>query len=227
MIIGNGMIAASFINFANDANIVIFASGVSDSKTKDDSLFKREELLLKEAINQNKLLVYFSTCSIYDDSINLSKYVMHKLKMEKIIQKYCNKFYIFRLPQVAGVTNSPTLINFLFKSICNNRKITIYKNSTRNIIYIDDVNEIVSYFIKNTIAKNTIINIATPFNTSVVNIVKKIESILGIKAIYTLSNDGNVQNIDISTIKEIGVDFNIYNKTYLDDILEKYYKGMY
>ena len=89
-------------------DIVIFASGVLNSKTPSKSDFQTEESLLKEIIsyNKNKLLVYFSTCGIEDVSINFYPYYSHKLDMESIIQKCCNNFHIFRLPQVAGTTKS-------------------------------------------------------------------------------------------------------------------------
>lgn len=120
--------------------MLIFASGVSDSKEINDSEFKREEELLEQTVKQyqNATIAYFSTCSIYDDSTNKSSYVRHKLKMEGRLKQH-DGFYIFRLPQVVGETQSPTLAREFFQSIVAGKKIKIYKNSTRNLIYVDDV----------------------------------------------------------------------------------------
>ena len=85
MVIGSGMMATSFADYVDD-NIVIFASGVSNSKEKNLEAYKREEKLLYSVIQKNldKTIVYFSTCSIYDDSVNSSEYVKHKILMEKM-----------------------------------------------------------------------------------------------------------------------------------------------
>ncbi len=68
MIIGNGMMARSFESYRGNSEILIFASGVSNSKDVDEDNFNREVLLLKDVINNNpeKAMVYFSTCSMYD-----------------------------------------------------------------------------------------------------------------------------------------------------------------
>ena len=47
MIVGNGLIAKSFLKkYGKDNNIIIFASGVSNSKETNPDNFKREEDLL-------------------------------------------------------------------------------------------------------------------------------------------------------------------------------------
>ena len=68
MIIGNGLIANVFGDYKENDNYVIFASGVSDSTNMDESAFKREEQLLNEitTLYKEKIIIYFSTCSIYD-----------------------------------------------------------------------------------------------------------------------------------------------------------------
>ena len=63
MIIGNGLIANSFLD-SDLNNIIIFASGVSNSKEENLLEFDREKKLLLRIIyeNFNKKIVYFSTC---------------------------------------------------------------------------------------------------------------------------------------------------------------------
>jgi len=225
MIIGNGMMANVFERYSNDNDVVIFASGVSNSKTKEKDAFHREEVLLRKTIKENsgKIIVYFSTCSIYDDSVNKTEYVLHKKNMENLIHKLCQHFYIFRLPQVVGKTKSPTLVNFLFTSIINNEKISLNKNSTRNLIDANDIYKIVDYLIKNKLYSNEITNIATPNNDFVLDIVLQIEKITKVKANYTLVELGEKQDIDISKIRSLDVDFNIFHDNYQYSVLYKYF----
>ena len=76
MIIGKGMIAKAFDLYKKNQDIVIFASGVSNSLEENIKCFEREEALLKKTILENKsaTFVYFSTCSIMDQSVNQKKY---------------------------------------------------------------------------------------------------------------------------------------------------------
>ena len=82
MVIGNGMLAKAFGAFKDNPEVVIFASGVSNSKETNNDSFKREEKLLNKVIseNNNSIIVYFSTCSVYDDSVNETNYVLHKIQ---------------------------------------------------------------------------------------------------------------------------------------------------
>lgn len=229
MVVGSGMLANAFEVYRNNQDVVIYASGVSNSKELDKEVFIREKKLLLDTINNNRnsLIIYFSTCSILDSSVNKSKYVLHKLEMEKIIKEKCNQFYIFRLPQVVGNTNSPTLINFLFSSIINNTKININKNSTRNLIYVDDLFRLIDFIIINKLNINSTINIATPFNTFIIDIVSIIEDILNKKANINLVNFGKIQDINICEIKDLDIFKSIFKSNYIVKILNQYYKMKY
>jgi hypothetical protein len=55
MIIGNGLIAKSFKKKKNYfKNVIIFASGVSNSKNTNLKEFKREEKLVKKLLKKKK-----------------------------------------------------------------------------------------------------------------------------------------------------------------------------
>ena len=228
MIIGSGMLAKTFGSYANDTNVLIFASGVSNSKEEENNAYEREKKLLAKSItdNPNKIIVYFSTCSIYDDSVNASTYVLHKKEMEKYVQKECVRYYIFRLPQVVGKTNSPTLVNYLWNSIKNEKEITVNKNSTRNLLYVDELLKIVRYLIDNNLFLNEITNIASSNNISVLEIVLEIEKIMQEKATYKLVDFGQQQNIDISKIQSLKIDWGIFEKQYTSKVLGKYCQSL-
>ena len=66
MVIGNGLLAKSFSKYKDDDQVIIFASGVSNSKEVNPEAFMREMDLLRSITNKDALLVYFSTCSVYD-----------------------------------------------------------------------------------------------------------------------------------------------------------------
>ena len=227
MVIGSGMMAKVFELYQSSNEVLIFASGVSNSKAVGGDVFLREELLLKDTIlkNPGKLLIYFSTCSVYDDSVNKTPYVIHKVKMENLIKRKCSKFYIFRLSQVVGLARNQTFINYLFTSIQNNKKIDIYKYSTRNLISTDDALMAVSYLVKNKIYFNEITNIATPNNILVMDIVKIIEDITKLSFNYNLLDCGEKIDIDIEKILNLNMNFDFYKPKYLENILLDFFNS--
>lgn len=221
MIVGRGMLAKAFSKYNSISNIIVFASGVSNSKETKDNNFDRENNLLNDTISQNKdkLLIYFSTCSIEDKSQQNSPYIIHKKSMEKQIQAKCKKYYIFRLPQVVGKTNSPTLVNFLIDTIDSDSFFYIQKHATRNLIDADDVFIICDNLIDKQKYINKITNVASPFNIKVTEIVYLIEKLLNKKAKFKLTEQGSEQKINIDKIKFISRD--IFDEKYLKNILLK------
>lgn len=221
MIIGKGLLAKAFEYYINDNSIVIFASGVSNSKETNSKEFDREKRLLEETItlNKSKLFVYFSTCSIEDISQKSSLYIQHKKDMEDIVKNKCLQYYIFRLPQVVGIGKSPTIINFFVDSIYNNKSLTIYKRATRNLISVKDVFKISKIIIENNYYQNCIINIATPFNIPVIKIVNILEKLLNRQVNCEFIDLGVEQEINISDLESLGIKF---DDDYVENILEKY-----
>ena len=62
MVIGNGLLANTFRKYEDSDSIIIFASGVSNSKEINKSEFKREFDLLKTMLvfKETKKIIYFS-----------------------------------------------------------------------------------------------------------------------------------------------------------------------
>jgi len=224
MVIGNGLVARTFKRYRSKTDIIIFASGVSNSKETNYHEFEREKKLINEVCSQNinKTIIYFSTISVEDSSQSDSMYVDHKLKMESIIKLH-DSFYIFRLPQVVGRTNSPTIIKFLFDCIIENTHFYVNKYSTRNLIHANDIFLIVDDIIKKNIYANRVINVATKINLSVVEIISRIEKITKKKANYDLIDIGRKQYIDTPEIDQIGY---IFPPEYIDKTLLKYYNNL-
>ncbi len=227
MVIGNGLIATKFSSYSNNDEIIIFASGVSNSKDATENDFKREFNLLKNTVEkyQYKLLVYFSTCSIYDADENTSPYVLHKLNIENYIKTNALKFYIFRVSNLVGSSgNSKTVLNYFYAQIKSGNHFYVWKNAKRNLIDIDDMKKIIDYIIENAYKKNSIINIANPQSTNVLEIIKALEKTTNLKAAFTPVNKGSDFVIDINDITSIMSILKIkFDADYLPNLIKKYF----
>src|SRR4051812_33028040 len=118
MVVGGGMMAQAFLRFREDEQVVIFASGVSDSLEERRDAFDREKNLLRLIRNENpgRLLVYFGTCSVIDPDKRDTAYVRHKLEMESLLQTDKDPWMILRVPLAIGpLHRSRTLAQFLYE----------------------------------------------------------------------------------------------------------------
>ena len=227
MVIGNGMIAKAFERYRTLEDVVIFASGVSNSFDPPAAAFEREKKLLTDTLktNQGKLLLYFSTCSINDKSLQESAYVRHKRNVENYIIANHSPYLIFRLTNPVGNTdNIHTVVNYFIKNIVEQHEFEVWKNATRNILDIDDMYMICNEIIQQNLFTNAVISIANPESYSVPFIVETIEKHFGIKGNYTLVAKGDGPVIDISAILPLFRKFNInFDQHYLSKILQKYF----
>ena len=227
MVIGNGMVATKFESFNTNDEYVIFASGVSNSKTSDPSAYKRESGLLQKTIreNSNKTLVYFSTCSIYDPGEASSAYVLHKLGVEEFIRSNSPQYYIFRVSNLVGKsTNHNTVLNFFYYHIINKINFDLWQNAERNLMDIDDAFRIIDYLLRKKLYQNQVTNIANPVNYKVISIIEALENLLGLKANYIPIPKGNPINIDTKPISPILKELNVnFGSAYLSNMIKKYY----
>jgi nucleoside-diphosphate-sugar epimerase len=222
MIIGNGLLASAFASYANYDDVIIFASGVSDSKETNESDFNREIELLKKVINDNQDLkiIYFS-CVLADIIDN--DYFNHKLNAEAIIKDNSNDYLIFRIPQIIGRTgNKNNLVNYFKNSIINGDEITIFNNTQRALIDIDDLVKIVTYC-KNNSSRETLI-ISDIEKVNVVDVVNLIATSLNIepkiKFIDKSGGNWDIKNSDLVT--QALQTFKIKSTNYTQKIITKY-----
>jgi len=227
MVIGKGLLAKTFSGYEKDDNILIFASGISNSSSFEEKDQVREKDLLIKTISTypEKILIYFSTCSIYDKTKNKDPYIKHKIEIEEIIKHYCKHYLIFRITNLIGKTNNKsTFLNYFIDKILNEEGFKIWKYSKRNIIDAEDMEKICSYIIKCRQFQNTIINIASPYFFSIEEIVRSIEIHLNIKGYYSITDKGGTpefnNEICIGVSKILGINF---DETYFKNILKKYY----
>jgi nucleoside-diphosphate-sugar epimerase len=228
MVTGTGLIAKRFSGYAADDRFLIFASGVSNSKTSDTSAFERESVLLHEqlAFHPMKKLVYFSTCSINDPVENSGSYVRHKLQMEEYIARNAANYTIFRISNLAGNTsNSNTVLNFFVNAIKAGRHFELWQNATRNIIDIDDAYLLMDHILQHDLYNRRIINIANPVSFAVPEIVQAIEKMLQAKASYTAVERGVPFSISLDEALPLANQLGIrFDDDYLSKLLRKYYR---
>ena len=230
MVVGRGMIASRFKDFDQDDNIVIFASGVSNSKETDLKAFQRERDLVEATLQKTQeiLFIYFSTCSIEDPSQKESLYVKHKLDLEEYIKNHSEKYLILRTSNVVGGNTNPhTVLNFFYNKVKSCEYFEVWNQASRNLIDIDDVFRIARYFIEGNEPINKVVNVANPASISAVSLVKTLESFLGKKGNYKILDKGIPFEIDIAEIATLfpPMAANFYQEGYLLELLKKYYQS--
>jgi nucleoside-diphosphate-sugar epimerase len=227
MVIGNGTMAKAFTALESNKKILIFASGVANSKETLLKEFEREIKLLNECIAKYSHLhfVYFSTCSVYDLEEQASPYVEHKLLVEEIIKQKCPAYNIFRISNVAAfTTNTTTIFSYLVNNIKNQTPFKLWSKAYRNILAIEDINKIVIYILKDKNFANQTINIANPKSYAVLYLVQEIEKFLQLSAHYELIDKGKLFAIDTTIVEPIFIKLGIYfDNNYIQKILKTHY----
>lgn len=220
------MLAKAFKKFYNNDDVLIFASGVSNSLEIDPAKFEREKKLLELTISEldGKLLVYFSTCSMYDKLSRNSMYVKHKLLMEDIIKQECPKFLILRVSQIIGMSDNDTLVNLLFRNVLNYIPFNIWANSTRNLIAIDDVVSLTELIIVKEVGYNRVYHLANSHYISPLKLLQIIEEITEIDACHTLIDDGVPYDLIPNDIENFLINAGIkFDENYYKNNLQKFY----
>lgn len=227
MVVGSGMIAKAFGKYADDKDVVVFASGVSNSGSKERQGFEREKQLLLQTIaaHPQKMLLYFSTCSIYDPSLQQSTYVQHKLSMEACIQQKASRYIIFRVSNPIGITNNPhTVLNYFVSHIKEQKHFTVWQYASRNLVDLDDVLHICELVVQHQQFHNSIVNVANPVNYPVTAIIDAIEKHFSITGKYDVAEKGNSPLIDTTAIQPLIKKLHIaFDSHYLDGLLKKYF----
>lgn len=221
MIIGNGLIAKALESIDSE-DILLFASGVSNSLETKESEFNREFNLLKNTLDnhQEKKLIYFSTLSINDRSKQNNHYIQHKLKIEDYIQNHCKEYLILRLGNIVGYGGNPnTLFNFLKHKIILNDVFVLHTNARRLLTDINDISDFLEIHGEN--IRNQIKNFAYPYYYDLKEIVRAIEEKIGKEAVYKKVNEGDYYKIAFDN--DVESYFNKINSNeYLQALVNKY-----
>jgi len=227
VVVGDGMIAKAFAAFGQRQDVVIYASGVSDSMETSAEAFQREKKLLAgtRAAHPGALVVYFGTCSIDDPDRRPTPYVQHKLAMEAQLAAAAGPWMVLRLPLAIGpVHRSPTLANFLHDRIVRGETFEVWSRSTRYPVDVEDVVRIASRFIDARAYWRRTINVALRAFT-VLDFVRVLEGITGKRAAYKLVDKGARYDVPCPEVArlagELGLDLSPH---YLERVLRKYFR---
>jgi polyisoprenyl-phosphate glycosyltransferase len=216
MIIGEGVIFNRFIDYSLQSKYFIIAGAVNESTINDEAKIFEEESSIATALTEHadSTIIYFSSCRILDSDVQQTQYVRHKLRMEKLIQRSATHYFIFRLPQVMGLSDAKNgFISYFVNAVVNHEKLEIH--------------EIVNEILRQDILINKIINIASPRQTDILQLVRDIEAFTGCTADCKLVNKGSEYHIDISDIQSILVDLKLdFGKNYLRSSLRKYFQHL-
>lgn len=226
MIVGKGLLAQAFTaSFAARHNIVLFASGVSNSQEKRPEEYARERAMLEDALALDRFLIYFSTCSVSDVELQQSPYVRHKQEMEALILERARQKAIFRLPQVVGATPNPhTLTNYLHHQISTATPFKVWLHARRNLIDVADVAAIVCHLVDNHAADGVVTNVASPNSVGILELVQIFEQVLDKRAHYETIDAGASYDIEadlaLRTAAAAGITF---GPDYPTKLVKKYY----
>ena len=226
MVVGNGLLANTFASFKDNEDVIIFASGVSNSGCVDPVQFKRELNLVAKYKASEKLFVYFSTSSIEDPFLKGSLYIKHKLEIEFYLKANFKRYLIVRLPNVVGKTENPnTLINFVYNVVQREQKMDIQLKASRYLIDVADIFLYLDRIIHNETELNKTVNLIIAKKLSVLQIVESFEDHLGKKIEKEiLPNAGGDYLLELDKIfNKYGISDLVNGKEYLDNLIEKYY----
>ena len=222
MIVGNGMLANSFRHlFENSEDVLIFASGVSNSRETDEREFRKESDLLQASLHGGaKRFVYFSSCGI--SAGEETPYFRHKSAMERLVMDRRGGV-VFRLPQVVGHGGNPkTLTNFLYSSIRDGSHFSVLESAERNLIDLDHITDIVNRLITDPPAN--CIPIMSEKSMRVIEIVRIFEEVLVRKANIAMIPGGIPMPSDTRLIASVSTELGIdLTGNYAERVLRKYY----
>jgi nucleoside-diphosphate-sugar epimerase len=230
MIIGNGLIAGIFAPaYREHREVIIFASGVSNSGGNSASAFEREEALLRKVREDRpeSRLVYFSTVSILDPSLAGSAYVHHKIRMEALLRSSEGPSLICRTSNIVGHSRNPnTLLNHLVDRITRGETIDLWEGAMRNLLDIDDLYTAMDRCLnRKDLSVTETVNIFNPQSYGIRAILSAIEEHFGQRAIVRPVAHGEWYEIPgKERLPELfGEALAHFGPGYLPRLLDKYY----
>lgn len=224
MVVGDGLLARLFKEYSEVNDIIIFASGVSNSSEINENEFQREiSLIHKYSINyQKKLFVYFSTCAFYDKYFLPTPYLNHKKRVEEFISNSFSNYIILRIPQIIGSFNKNQLLGYINHHILLKKRFVLYEIE-RNLIDLNYLLTVLNHILKYKLYQNCILNIAFPYNISVIEIVEIFEKIHGLNGIYETKKINGSFKIDNSKLLKVYNKLNLITPCYYEKSINFYY----
>ena len=228
MVVGNGLLAQAFAEFRDDARILVYAAGVSNSLETDPSAFARERTRLVAAreAHPDMLLVYFGTCSANDADRRDTPYVVHKLEMETLLERHGGPWMVLRLPLAIGPQRTGrTLAPYLHECITEGRRFQVWEHATRYPVDVADVLRIGRRFIVTPGLWRRRINVALRA-FPVLAFVREMERIVGKAAQFDVVRKGRHYAIECPEVQAVAEELSLdYSDRYLGKVLDRYFAG--
>jgi hypothetical protein len=226
MVFGHGLLATAFQEFESNADVVIFASGVSDSNERRATQFAREADLLRRARREfaDRLLVYFGTCSVHDSERRDTPYVRHKLAMEAIAMQPGMRALVLRLPLAIGADHRhPTLANFLYQQIVHQQPFDVWTKATRYPVDVDHVLLLAKHLLRDASLLGRQVNIALR-SYAILDFVRILERIAGKPARFKAVDRGAHYSIPCPEVTALLPELGLtVGEDYLERTLRKYF----
>lgn len=226
MIIGDGMLSRAFAaRYGQHPDVLVFASGVSNSQETIAASFDRESTLLDSALAAHPgTFLYFGSCNIADPDRTGTPYAHHKREMEARVLAH-PRGLVLRLPQVVGITENPnTLTNYLRDRILRGEVFTIWENAERNLIDVEDVALIAAAMLDEGIVLPRAMSIASRESLPMPTLVSIFERVLDRKTVFRSDPRGAAVRIAadecLATASRIGLDL---GGDYAERVIRKYY----
>jgi nucleoside-diphosphate-sugar epimerase len=215
MILGNGLISNIFKDVKHD-DVILFASGVSNSLEDRETEYKRELDLIESLKDTDLKFIYFSTVSIN----NKRRYFEHKRQVELFITSYFKNYIIFRLPNLIGKGgNKLNIYNNLKSKIINNESIIVY-DIYKSFLDVDDMKLICLECLKyNKIILNICYIEKIKLTLFISLIMKKLNKTTNINIVY------NYEEVLLDNSKEINEvikSLNLNKECYTKNLIDKY-----
>lgn len=225
MIIGNGLIACEFKkNIEHYQDVCVFAAGVSDSNCNLLEEYEREEILLKQYINQNPIVYFNSIYAAY--ATQDKKYYSHKKRMTDLVLK--NSGIVFNVPNIVGSGGNPnTFVNSIVQKIKDKQMIFVQSNVSRCFLDVADLEYCVRQFMsrhsQNYTLFGNVIDLNPPISYSIPECVKILSDHLGLEVKYKSVIGEDVPLPVSSFLQYLIEDVNInFNQNYLKEVILKY-----
>lgn len=226
MIVGKGLLAHAFQpHFGETPDVIVFASGVSNSlETRPDEFARESNLLCQRLESEAKRFIYFSSCGVTAAESELTPYMRHKRSMESLVLSVSHGL-VLRLPQVVGRTeNHHTLTNFLRDHIVSGEHFTVWAHAERNLIDIDDIVKIAVRLAAEIPAEATAVSIAAARSLLMPEIVEIFERVLGNTANCSYVEKGTRMVIDTAVAESLSAQLGIdLGDGYIERVITKYY----
>lgn len=227
MIVGSGMLATAFAaRGAARRDLIVFASGVSNSNESRESEFARERSLLSGMLSRGLPLVYFSSCGVIEARELRRPYMRHKQAMEALVLASPNRLVV-RLPQVVGRTANPnTLTNYLDARIRAGDHFDVWAKAERNLVDIDHVADITLGLLGSWSGDARVTAIAARRSTPMPEMVAIFERVLDRKANFSCLDMGSPLCVQAEQAWELGESLGIdFADGYAESLIRKYYEA--